>query len=52
MVTTAGYGRLANQLSPDTVAAWQSEIEHRTRFYRRGGGMELKVEAIILAAVK
>ena len=52
MVTTAGYGRLANQLSPDAVAACKTEIERRTRFYRRGGGMELKVEAIILAAVK
>lgn len=46
------WGRLADRLSPDAVADARTEIERRTRFYRRRDGIELKVEAVILAAVK
>lgn len=51
-LTAARIGRAAARLPDDTVAACKAEIERRTRFYRRGGGIELKVEAILLAAVK
>lgn len=43
---------LVAHLSPDQVQRCQDELSRRTRFYRRGGGIELKVEAVILAAVK
>ena len=52
VTTTTDAGRLAVQLSPEAVAECKTEIERKTRFYRRGGGIELKVEAVILAAVK
>ena len=52
VTTTTSFGRLAAGLSPEVVAACKTDIERRTRFYKRGGGLELKVEAIILAAVK
>jgi SAM-dependent methyltransferase len=47
-----GYGAIARQLSPDVTAACKAEIEHKIRFYRRGDHFELKVEAILLAAVR
>jgi ubiquinone/menaquinone biosynthesis C-methylase UbiE len=43
---------LAVQLSPEQAQRCRAELERRTRFYRRAGGIELKVEAVILAAVK
>lgn len=43
---------LAAGLSPEQAQQCRAELERRTRFYRRGGGIELKVEAVILAAVK
>lgn len=52
ITTTTSFGRLARSLSPDAVAASKSAIQHRSRFYRRGNGLEFKVEAVALAAVK
>lgn len=43
---------LVARLSPDQVQRCQEELARRTRFYRRGTGIDLKVEAVILAAVK
>jgi hypothetical protein len=51
MVNTP-FGRAARSLSPEAVAECKTELEKRTRFYRRGGHLELKVEAVILGAVK
>jgi ubiquinone/menaquinone biosynthesis C-methylase UbiE len=51
-MTAAPFGRHAAALSADDIAACKTEIERKMRFYRRGAGYELKVEAIILAAVK
>jgi ubiquinone/menaquinone biosynthesis C-methylase UbiE len=52
LTATTRFGAAARDLPAETVAACQAEIARRTRFYRRGGGIELKVEAIILAAVR
>lgn len=46
------YGAPARHLSSETVAACKEELARKLRFYRRGGHYELKIEAIILAAVK
>jgi ubiquinone/menaquinone biosynthesis C-methylase UbiE len=46
------YGAPARHLSPEAVAECKAELERKLRFYRRGSHYELKVEAIILAAVK
>jgi ubiquinone/menaquinone biosynthesis C-methylase UbiE len=43
---------LVARLSAEQVQRCQDELTRRTRFYRRSGGIELKVEAVILAAVK
>ncbi len=52
MATTSSFGHYASDLSEDAVASCKAEIERKTRFYKRGTGLELKVEVIILAAVK
>ena len=47
--------RLAELVAPmdaDQVAAAKATIEAKTRFYRRRDGLEIKVEGIVLAAVK
>lgn len=46
------YGAPARRLSAEVVAECKAELERKLRFYRRGDHYELKVEAIILAAVK
>jgi ubiquinone/menaquinone biosynthesis C-methylase UbiE len=46
------YGAPARHLPPEAVAECRAELERKLRFYRRGGHYELKVEAIVLAAVK
>lgn len=52
VTTTTRFGALAAALSPEQVQRCKAEITKRTRFYRRGGGIELKVEAVMLVAVK
>jgi SAM-dependent methyltransferase len=52
MISVERFGRLARTLSDEAVAQCKDEITRRTRFYRRPTGIELKVEAVILAAVK
>lgn len=39
-------------LTPAQIAAVKATIETKTRFYRRPTGLELKVEGVVLAAVK
>lgn len=51
----AGDPRLAELvagLDAEQVAAAKATIEAKTRFYRRREGLEIKVEGIVLAAVK
>lgn len=50
--TTLGFGRLVAPLSAEAIVSAKATIDTRVRFARRGGRIELKVEAIILAAVK
>lgn len=45
-------GRPAAALPEPAIAACKAEIAKKTRFYQRGGGIELKVEVVILAVVK
>lgn len=52
LTTTTRFAAPAAALHAETIAECKTEIERRTRFYRRGAGLELKVEAIILAAVR
>jgi ubiquinone/menaquinone biosynthesis C-methylase UbiE len=51
-LTATRFGGIARGLSPEAVAACKDEIARKTRFFRRGGGLEIKVEAVVLAAVK
>jgi ubiquinone/menaquinone biosynthesis C-methylase UbiE len=43
---------LVSGLDDEQVAAAKATIETKSKFYRRGTGLEFKVEGIILAAVK
>lgn len=46
------FGGIAAPLSPDAVNECKAEIARRTRLYGRGDGIELRLEALVLAAVK
>ncbi len=46
------FAPLAARLTPEQARHCRAELERRSRFYRRGSGLELKVEAVMLAAVK
>jgi ubiquinone/menaquinone biosynthesis C-methylase UbiE len=46
------FAGLVADLSPEQVAAAKQTLEAKTRFYRRRDGLEIKVEGIVLAAVK
>lgn len=52
MVATSPLGRLARALSPEAVAAAKADLTRKSRFYRRGDGLEMKIEAIVLGVVK
>ena len=52
MATDSRFAGLASALTEDEVAAAKRTIEAKTTFYRRRAGMELKVEGVVLAAVK
>jgi ubiquinone/menaquinone biosynthesis C-methylase UbiE len=46
------FASLAAALDAEQVAAAKATVEKKTRFYRRRVGLEIKVEGVVLAAVK
>ncbi|MGH2585259.1 MAG: class I SAM-dependent methyltransferase [Dehalococcoidia bacterium] len=52
MVSDSRFAPLVAGLDPEQVAAAKAAIENKTRFYRRRDGLEIKVEGVVLAAVK
>ena len=46
------FADLVTGLDADQIAAAKQTLEAKTRFYRRRDGLEIKVEGIVLAAVK
>jgi SAM-dependent methyltransferase len=46
------FAPLTAHLTDEQIAAAKEQITAKTKFYRRRGGMELKCEGIVLAAVK
>jgi ubiquinone/menaquinone biosynthesis C-methylase UbiE len=52
MTSDSRFAPLVADLDPEQVAAAKATIESKTRFYRRREGLEIKVEGVVLAAVK
>lgn len=52
MVDTSPVGRFARSLSAEAIEAAKADLTRKTKFYRRGDGLELKVEAVVLGVVK
>jgi ubiquinone/menaquinone biosynthesis C-methylase UbiE len=46
------FAHLASGLTAEQIAEAKATIERKTRFYRRRDGIEIKVEGVVLAAVK
>ena len=46
------FSVLVQELTSDEVAAAKATIEAKTKFYRRRDGLEIKVEGVVLVAVK
>lgn len=52
MVDTSPLGHFARSLTPEAVEAARSELTRKSKFYRRGDGLEMKIEAVVLGVVK
>lgn len=52
MAADSRFASLVQGMTGEQIDAAKQEITRKTRFYRRGSGMELKCEGIVLAIVK
>lgn len=52
MTLDSRFANLAAGLDAEQIAEAKATIEKKTRFYRRRDGLEIKVEGVVLAAVK
>jgi ubiquinone/menaquinone biosynthesis C-methylase UbiE len=52
LTSDSRFAQLVAGLDAEQVAAAKQTLETKTRFYRRRDGLEIKVEGIVLAAVK
>ena len=52
MTEDSRFGYLVHELTPEQVSAAKAAMDAKTKFYRRRHGLEIKVEGVVLVAVK